>query len=394
MFESLTPPPPDGILALSAAFRSDPREAKLDLGVGVYKDDDGITPVMRSVKAAERRLLDGQTTKTYLSPAGDEGFNQAMIGLVFGEDAPRDRLRAVQAVGGTGAVRLLADLVSRAERGATVWLPEPTWPNHAPIMKQAGLAFTTYPYVDAASGRVAFDAMRSALAGAGPGDVVLLHGCCHNPTGADLDIAQWREIAAMAVDGGFTPFIDLAYQGFGDGLEADVQGVRLMAASVPEMLVAASCSKNFGLYRDRVGCAIVLAAAAEAADIAKESLKALARVTNSMPADHGAAVVRMILDDPALRADWQAEVEAMRTRMNGLRKTLADGLRARLNTDRFDFIEDQRGMFSLLGLSHHEVEALREDHGVYVVGDSRINIAGLNEAGIEMLVAAIAAVKG
>lgn len=393
MFESLTPPPPDGILALTAAFRADPRARKLDLGVGVYKDDDGNTPVMRAVKEAERRVLAGQSTKTYLSPAGDEGFNAAMIALVFGDDAPGDRLRGVQTVGGTGAVRLLADLVSRAERGATVWLPEPTWPNHAPIMRQAGLAFCTYPYFDATTGTVDFAAMRGALADAGPGDVVLLHGCCHNPTGADLDAAQWREIAGMATEGGFTPFVDLAYQGFGAGLEADAAGVRLLAAHVPEMLVAASCSKNFGLYRDRIGCAIVLGATAEAADLAKETLKSLARVTNSMPADHGAAVVRTILGDADLRADWQAELDAMRERMLATRKTLAEALRARTNSDRFDAVARQRGMFSLLGIAPEEVEALRVEHGVYVVGDGRINVAGLNPDGIEALVSALAAVQ-
>ena len=393
MFESLTPPPPDGILALSAAYRADPRERKLDLGVGVYKDDAGRTPVMRAVKEAERRVLSGQTSKTYLSPAGDEGFNAAMIALVFGAEAPTERLRGVQSVGGTGAVRLLADLIARAERGATVWLPEPTWPNHAPIMRQAGLAFCTYPYFDAAAGTVDFAGMRDALAEAGPGDVVLLHGCCHNPTGADLDAAQWREIAELAVAGGFTPFIDLAYQGFGDGLEADAEGVRILAAHVPELLVAASCSKNFGLYRDRIGCAIVLGATPEAADLAKETLKSVARVTNSMPADHGAAVVRTILQDADLRADWQAELDAMRERMLETRKTLADALRARTNSGRFDAVAGQRGMFSLLGIGPDEVDALRAEHGVYVVGDGRINVAGLNADGIEMLVSALAAVQ-
>ena len=389
MFESLVSPPPDGILALSAAYRADPRAQKLDLGVGVYKDASGATPVMRAVKEAERRLLAGQGTKTYLSPAGDEGFNAAIIGLVFGDSVPTDRIAAVQATGGTGAVRLLADLVARAERGATVWLSDPTWPNHGPIMKAAGLAFTTYPYFDRTSRGVDFAAMRHALSDTGPGDVVLLHGCCHNPTGANLTEAQWHEIAALAVDRGFTPFIDIAYQGFGDGLEADAAGVRILAAAVPEMLVASSCSKNFAIYRDRVGCAMVLTESAERATVAKETLKGVARVANSMPPDHGAAVVRMILEDPALRADWQAELEEMRLRMLDVRTRLAEALRTRTNSDAFDFVAGHRGMFSLLGISPEQVAAMREARGVYMVGDSRINIAGLNAESIDMLVDAL-----
>lgn len=391
MFEALTSPPPDGILALNAAYRADPRPGKLDLGVGVYKDAAGRTPIMRAVKEAERRILAAQDTKTYLSPAGDEGFSAAMLGLVFGDSVPRERLSAVQATGGTGAVRMLADLVARAERGATVWLSEPTWPNHGPLMKAAGLSFAGYPYFDAGTRGVAFDAMRAALASKGPGDVVLLHGCCHNPTGANLTEAQWREIAALAADRGFTPFVDIAYQGFGDGLEADAMGVRILAAAVPEMLVASSCSKNFALYRERVGCAMVLAATPEAASLAKENLKTVARVTNSMPPDHGAAVVRTILEDPALRADWQAELEEMRQRMLGVRRALAEALRTRTNSDAFDFIADHRGMFSLLGIPREQVARMREEKAVYAVGDSRINIAGLNAETIETLVDALVA---
>jgi aromatic-amino-acid transaminase len=391
MFETLQTPPPDKILALSVAFRADPRADKIDLGVGVYKDEAGETVILRAVKEAERRLLAGQTTKTYVSPAGDEGFNAAMIDLVFGPDAPKERLRGVQAPGGSGAVRLLAELVARAERGATVWLPEPTWPNHQGILRQAGLAFRTYPYFDPQTRGVDFDGLRGALADAGPGDVVLLHGCCHNPTGADLTPDQWREIAALSVELEFTPFIDLAYQGFGDGLDADAQGVRILAAAVPEMLVAASCSKNFALYRERVGCAMILAATPEAADLTRENMKALARVNHSMPPDHGAAIVRMVLEDPALRADWMAELEAMRTRMQELRKALAEALRARTNSDAYDFIIRHRGMFSLLGATPEQVARLREEYGVYMIGDSRVNIAGLSRANVDRLTEALVA---
>jgi aspartate/tyrosine/aromatic aminotransferase len=392
MFETLETPPPDKILALSAAFRADPRPGKLDLGVGVYRDAEGRTGVMRAVKAAETRLLAAQDTKTYLGPAGDEGFGAAMTGLVFGAAAPLDRLRAAQAPGGTGALRLLADLIARARPGATVWLSDPTWPNHAGVMRGAGLKPRTYPYFDAASGAVDFEAMRAALSGAAAGDVVVLHGCCHNPTGANLTADQWREIAALALSRGFVPFVDLAYQGFGDGLEADAEGTRILAAAVPEMLVAASCSKNFAIYRERVGCAMVLSATPAVAAVTLEQMKAAARVLWSMPPDHGAAVVRMVLEDKALRADWEAELEAMRLRMLDLRAALAEALRARTNSGAFDFVARHRGMFSLLGLTPAQVERLRAEHGVYAVGDSRINVAGLTPAGIAKLVEAVAAV--
>ncbi|MGF1659320.1 MAG: aromatic amino acid transaminase [Rubrimonas sp.] len=392
MFETLQTPPPDKILALSAAFRADPRADKLDLGVGVYKDEAGATVILRAVKEAERRLLAAQSTKTYVAPTGDEAFNAAMLGLVFGDAAPKDRLRAAQAPGGGGALRLLCELIHRAERGATVWLSDPTWPNHQGILRQVGLQFRTYPYFDPATRDVDYDAMRSALSEAGPGDVVLLHGCCHNPTGANLTPEHWRDIAALAVDRGFTPFVDIAYQGFGDGLEEDAQGVRILAASVPEMLVAASCSKNFAVYRERVGCAMALAASPEAADLAKANMGLLARVNWSMPPDHGAAAVAMILNDPELRTDWAAELESMRLRMLTLRTGLADALRARTNSDGYDFLARHRGMFSLLGATPEQVETLREAHGVYMIGDSRINIAGLNAAGIDRLTQALIAV--
>ncbi len=394
MFEALQPAAPDKILGLQEAFRADPRERKIDLGVGVYKDAEGRTPIMRAVKEAERRLLEGQTTKAYLGPAGDEGFNAAMVALVFGKDAPADRIAAAQTPGGTGAVRLLADLIARAERTATVWISEPTWPNHQAILRAAGLAFRTYPYFDKARCEVDWPAMKAALAEAGPGDVVLLHGCCHNPTGANLTEDQWRELAALAADREFTPLVDMAYQGFGDGLEADAFSVRTLAAAVPELLVAASCSKNFALYRDRVGCAMALAATPEAAALTKDNLKSLARANWSMPPDHGAAVVRTVLTDPALRADWEAEIEAMRARMLAVRAKLAETLRRRTNSDRFDFIARHRGMFSLTGISAEEIERVREAHGVYIVGDSRINIAGLNDETVATLADALAGLEG
>jgi aromatic-amino-acid transaminase len=315
-----------------------------------------------------------------------------MVSLIFGEGAPSDRIAAAQTPGGSGAVRLLCELVARAERGAVIWLSDPTWPNHMQIARAAHLEFRTYPYFDKTSCEVDWPAMRAALSEAGPGDVVVLHGCCHNPTGANLTEAQWREIAALAVDRGFTPFIDIAYQGFGDGLEADAASVRILAESVPELLIAASCSKNFALYRDRVGCAIALAATPEAAKLAKDNMKGLARVNWSMPPDHGAAVVRTILTDPELRADWEAEVDEMRERMLSVRAKLAEALRARTTSDRYDFIAGHRGMFSLTGLSDDEIAALRDAHGVYVVSDSRINIAGLNAESAGAFAEAVAGV--
>jgi aromatic-amino-acid transaminase len=391
MFETLQPSPPDKIMALSGAFRADQRADKIDLGVGVYKDDAGRTVIMRAVKEAERRLLAAQDTKTYVSPQGDTEFCAAMARLALGDSVPADRLATVQTPGGSGAVRLLAELAARAERGATLWISDPSWPNHHAIARAAGLAFRTYPYFDPETRDVAWDRMRAALAEAGPGDVVLLHGCCHNPTGANLTADQWREIAALSVDRGFTPFVDMAYQGFGDGLEKDAEGLRILAATAPELLLAVSCSKNFAVYRDRVGCAVALAATPEAAGLALDNMKALARVNWSMPPDHGAALVKMILTDDALRADWMRELEDMRQRMLTLRTKLAEALRARTNSDDYDFIARHRGMFSLLGLPEETVLRMRAEHGVYLVDDSRANIAGLNDATIGRLADALAA---
>ncbi len=391
MFEALQAPAPDKIMALAEAFRADDRPGKLDLGVGVYKDAEGRTPILRAVKEAERRLLESQETKTYLGPAGDAAFCAAMVDLVFGADAARDRIAAVQTPGGTGACRLLTELAARAERGATMWFSDPTWPNHHAIARQVGLGFRSYRYFDPATCEVDWEGMKADLRDAGPGDVVVLHGCCHNPTGANLDADMWRELAALALDRGFTPFVDIAYQGFGDGLEADAEGLRIMAAAVPEMLVAASCSKNFAVYRDRVGCAMALCGAPAAKGAAQETMKALARVNHSMPPDHGAAAVRTVLEDPGLRADWEAELSAMRARMLSVRERLAESLQRRTNSDRFAFIARHRGMFSLLGVSDDVVEKARADHAVYVVSGGRINIAGLNDETVETLTAALAA---
>jgi aromatic-amino-acid transaminase len=347
---------------------------------------------MRAVREAEKRLLQSQDTKTYLGLAGDAGFNTAMARLVFGPAAELTRIRAAQAPGGSGALRLVAELLKRTRSDATIWLSDPTWPNHMPVMRAAGLQIREYPYFDAASGTVRFADMMSALATAKSGDVVLLHGCCHNPTGANLDEAQWAEIADLVVERGLLPFVDIAYQGFGEGLDADAVGLRLLAAKVPEMVVASSCSKNFAVYRDRVGAAMILAKDSTQADVAMSQMLSAARAMYSMPPDHGAAAVRIVLEDAALRADWEAELEEMRLRMLRLRVQFAEALRRQSNSDRFDFVASHRGMFSRLGLSEAQVERLRAEHGVYMVGDSRINVAGLPEDGMDALAKAIVSV--
>ena len=392
MFEDLQAAPTDKILALIGLYRADPRPGKVDLGVGVYKDAAGRTPVMRALRKAEQRLFDGQDSKTYLGLAGDTAFNAAMIGLTFGPGADAARIRAAQAPGGSGALRLVAELLKRSRPDAVVWVSDPTWPNHIPVMRGAGLKTREYPYFDAASGGIRFEAMLAALREAAPGDVVLLHGCCHNPTGANLDAAQWRKVAALLVEKGLLPFVDIAYQGFGEGLDADAQGLRLLAAEVPEMVVASSCSKNFAVYRDRVGAAMIMARTAAQADIAMGQMLAAARALYSMPPDHGAAAVRIVLEDPALRAEWQAELEEMRQRMLRLRVGLAEALRRQSNSDRFDFVAHHRGMFSRLGLTEAQVERLRDEHAVYMVGDSRINVAGLPDDGLDELAKAIVSV--
>jgi aspartate/tyrosine/aromatic aminotransferase len=393
MFETLETASPDAIYAVMAAVRADPRPGKIDLSIGVYHDRERRSPIMRAVREAERRLLETEETKSYLDLAGHDLFNAGMTALAFG-DAARERIRAVQTPGGTGAVRVLAELIKRAWPDARMWLSGPTWPNHPAIMRAVGLETRSYPYFDPSTNEVQAAAMLGALAQARPGDVVLLHGCCHNPTGAELMPEHWDAIADLAVAQGFLPFIDFAYQGFGDGLEQDALGVRRLAAKVPEMVVAASCSKNFGLYRDRVGCAFVLGASPERADVMLGQLLGVARANYSSPPAHGAAIVGAILDDAALRAEWRAELDDMRSHMQGLRRVLAASLRARSNGDRFDFIARHRGMFSLIGATGEQVARLRDEHAVYMVGAGRINIAGLPEAEVDRFADALIAVLG
>lgn len=392
MLSTLSLTPADPILQLAADFRADPRETKLDLGVGVYKDNTGLTVIPRAVKLAEAQLLEAQDTKSYVGLLGDTAFSGAMADLVIGADKPDDRLSTIQTPGGGGALWILMSLVAKAKPDATIWVSTPTWGNHKSIAAGVGLPVREYAYFDAPTRAVDFDKMVADLKDAGPDDVIILHGCCHNPTGANLTGAQWDVLTDMALAQGFLPFIDIAYQGFGDGLSEDAAGMRAMAARVPEMLIAASCSKNFALYRDRVGCAMVMSPDAAQAKIVEANLKTLMRISISMPPDHGAAVVRMILNDPALRGVWETELTAMRTRMLSLRQSLAEALRSRTNSDRFDFIADHRGMFSLMGATPEQVATLRDEHGIYLIGDSRMNIAGLKEDRLDEVAAAFAAV--
>jgi aromatic-amino-acid transaminase len=390
MLESLNPQPQDKILQLIALFRDDPREGKIDLGVGVYKDATGLTPVMRAVKAAEKKLWEVETTKTYTGLAGEPAFNGAMVTMILGEGFA-DRAASVATPGGTGAIRQALELIKLASPTATVWLSNPTWPNHPSIIKYLGMPMAEYRYFDAETRGIDFAGLMADLEKVKAGDAVLLHGCCHNPTGANLDAAQWAEVAKLLLAKGAIPFVDLAYQGFGDGLEEDAAATRLIASLFPEVLIAASCSKNFGIYRERTGVLIALTAPARRA-VVQGNLAFLNRQNYSFPPDHGARLVTMILEDDALRADWKAELEEVRLNMLGLRQALADELRRTTNSDRFDFVAKHRGMFSRLGLTEAQVNVLRDKHGIYMVGDSRINIAGLNARTVPILAAAIAEV--
>ena len=389
MFETLKEQPADKILMLMQAYKEDPRETKIDLGVGVYKDTSGNTPIMRAIKAAEAKLLETETTKAYTGLAGDPGFSDAMVNLVLGDALPRDTVAAAATPGGTGAVRQGFDMIRSANPQARVFVSDPTWPNHLSILKHMGIEMVPYRYFDDETRGVAFDAMLEDIGKAKKGDVVLLHGCCHNPTGANLNMSQWKEVVASLQKTGATPMIDIAYQGFGDGLDADAAATRLVASSVPECLIAASCSKNFGIYRERTGLLMAVSQDASARKLNQGTLNYLNRQNYSFPPDHGARLVTMILSDDSLRADWMAELEEMRTLMLSLREQLASELQRLSGSDRFGFIAQHRGMFSRLGTTPEMVEKLRADHGIYMVGDSRLNIAGLNKNTVPILAKAI-----
>ena len=389
MFSNLKEHPADKILALMQLYKDDPRPTKIDLGVGVYKNAEGVTPVMRAVKAAERKLVEEQTTKSYVGLAGDPAFSDVMIELVLGGVVPRDSIAAAATPGGTGAVRQAFELIRMANPDARVFVSNPTWPNHVTILNYLGMEVVEYRYFDAETRGVDFTGMLEDLADVRAGDVVLLHGCCHNPTGANLNLTEWKAVVDLLLKTGGIPMIDIAYQGFGDGLEVDAQAVRLVASSVPECLIAASCSKNFGIYRERTGLLMALAQDKGLRGLTQGSLNFLNRQNFSFPPDHGARVVTEILTDPVLRADWTSELEDVRLSMLELRKQLAAELQRLSGSDRFGFIAQHRGMFSRLGTTPEMVARLREEHAIYMVGDSRLNIAGLNKTTVPILAKAI-----
>ena len=389
MFGTLKPQAPDKILALMGEFKADTRQGKIDLGVGVYKDPTGLTPVMRAVKEAEKRIWEAETTKTYTALAGEPAYLSAMQRMVLGDTLDTGRTAALSTVGGTGAIRQGLELARIGNPGLTVHVSDPTWPNHLSIMSFMGVPFVPYRYFDNATRGVDFDGMIEDLGRAKAGDLVLLHGCCHNPTGANLTIDQWQAVADVLDRTGAVPMIDLAYQGFGDGLEEDAAGTRLIVGRAPEALVAASCSKNFGIYRERTGVLLAQVRDGAARDLAQGTMAYLNRQNYSFPPDHGARIVQTILDDAGLSGDWKAELEEVRLGMLALRQQLAAELRALTGTDRFDFIERHRGMFSRLGATPEQVQKIKDDNAIYMVGDSRLNIAGLTRDSVPILARAI-----
>jgi aspartate aminotransferase len=395
MLERLDRLAPDPILGLMAAFRADSDPHKVDLGVGVYRDDHGDTPILKAVRQAEQSVLARQNTKSYVAAAGNPGFNQAMERLVFGADHTAltgGRVRTIQAPGGCGALRLGAELIRAASPDSVVHVSTPTWANHIPLLSGCGLKLERYPYFDAATGGVNFEAMSAALERLPPRAVVLLHASCHNPTGADLNEAQWRELLGIFKRRNLLPFIDMAYQGLGTGVVEDAYGIRLFCSELPEVAVAVSCSKNFGLYRERTGSLHVVTETKPAAEAVLTQLVRIARSIYSMPPDHGAAIVQEILDNSTLRHTWEDEVAAMRKRIQGLRHDAVQQLRNFCPQRDFGFIEAQRGMFSYLGVTVEQVRELQTRHHVYMTDDSRINVAGLRRENLEYFAQAVAAV--
>ena len=397
MFEQLQEAPPDPILGLSEAYAADPRESKVNLTVGVYQDEAGKTPVLTCVREAGAALLAGEKTKTYLPISGPPELGVAVRGLLFGNENPLmagGRAVSVQTPGGTGGLRIAGDFLRNHHPEAKIWLSDPTWPNHPAIFRAAGLSTEIYPYLEPATGRLDSQAMLAALRNVPAGDVVVLHGCCHNPTGVDPDLDVWKEIASIAAEKHWLPLVDLAYQGFGTGLEEDVAGLREIAACVPEFLVCSSFSKIFGLYRERIGAMTLVAGTPEHATAVLSQIKIAIRTSYSNPPAHGGQLVSTILLDPARAAQWRDELAAMRDRIQGMRGGLADALQAAGAQGDFEFLREQRGMFSLLGLSREQVETLRSDHAVYLVGSGRINVAGLFPANLGRVARAIVAVGG
>ncbi len=391
MFESLQAAPADAILGLITEHRNDPRPQKIDLGVGVFRTAEGETPVLDVVKQAEQRIVDTQQSKAYIGTAGDPDFNALMQDLTFADAAQPDRMFTIQAPGGSGALRVAAGLILRARPGARVWATDPTWANHIPLLGGAGLALEAYPYYDTERHVIRVDEMLDALSKIPAGDLVLLHACCHNPSGLDPSEDEWRAIADIIVERDLVPFIDTAYQGFAESLNEDAFIVRHLAGRVPEMLVTNSCSKNFGLYRDRVGSLSVLCADEASRDVVNSQVNNIVRTIYSVPPDHGAVVVATILGDSELKAAWRVELAEMRGRLREMRVLLNDALKEKAPDHDFSHLVRARGMFCFLGISEDQVSRLKADYGVYMVGSSRINTAGITAHNVNYLADAIAA---
>ncbi|EMJ9773861.1 TPA: amino acid aminotransferase [Morganella morganii] len=395
MFENITAAPADPILGLADSFRQDPRENKINLGIGVYKDETGKTPVLSCVKKAEKYLLDNETTKNYLPITGIPEFGTVTQALLFGDNSDiitAKRARTAQAPGGTGALRIAADFIAKQTSAKRVWISNPTWPNHNGIFAGAGLEIRTYNYYDAENHALDFNGMLASLEAAQAGDVILLHGCCHNPTGIDPTAEQWAQLSVLVKEKGLLPVFDFAYQGFAAGLDEDAQGLRIFAKSHPEMLVASSYSKNFGMYNERVGACTLVAADPDTADRAFSQIKIVIRTNYSNPPSHGGAVVTTVLSDPELKEEWIQELTTMRERIKRMRQLFVNTLQEKGAKQDFSFIIRQNGMFSFSGLTKEQVARLRDEYAVYAVSSGRINVAGLTLENMVPLCEAIVAV--
>ncbi|MFT5520368.1 MAG: aspartate aminotransferase [Enterobacterales bacterium] len=395
MFDQLTALPADPLLGLITAFKNDPRSTKVDLGVGVYRDETGHTPIMSAIKKATMLHMESEDTKTYISPGGVPGFVEGIKKLVLSNTSSAladNRVAGLQTPGGCGALRIGAELLMRMKGDLTVWLSDPTWANHVPLLKSAGLKLATYPYFDSKTGAVDFEAMDATLAKLGPTDIVLIHGCCHNPTGADLTYEQWQRVTERAVKQGFIPFVDVAYQGLGDGLDEDVKGLRLLSENVDEMLIATSCSKNFGLYRERTGSLLVQTKNADQANTVITHVQDAARASYSMSPAYGGYLVDLVLHDAALRTEWENEINAMALRVKSLREGLLQCIQQKDIEKDFSFITAQKGMFTYLGITKAQVHRLRDEYAIYMADSSRINVAGLNTHCLDYVADSIKAV--
>lgn len=396
MFESITLAPPDPILGLTEAFIKDPNPKKINLGSGVYNDEEGKTPTLECIARAEKILSNTATSGgSYLPMTGLAEYDRDVIELLFGagsELVESGRALAAQTPGGTGGLRVAGEFIHTMLPGAKLWMSDPTWANHAGIFTAAGLELGSYPYYDKATRALAFDEMAAALRKIPAGDVVLLHTCCHNPSGMDPSAAQWKELAEIAADRRFLPLFDFAYQGFGDGLDEDAFGLRAFAATGMELLVASSFSKNFGLYNQRVGAMTVVAKSPGSAGNAMSHVKLCIRTNYSNPPAHGARLIATVLADPELRAIWEKDVAAMRDRINSVRRLFVETMAAKTDKADFSFVATQRGMFSFSGLSKEQVHRLRDEHSIYIVDSGRISVPGINQGNMEALCKAIAAV--